>query len=222
MTLYCIGLDLGQAQDYSALAIAEKVKPLEQVVDEFDRVTHVPGRPVYHVRHLQRWRLGTSYPTIVKDVAALMARLPPPAPALVVDQTGVGRPVVDMLRGAGLSPVPVTITGGVGVTGDESNGFGVPKRDLVSTLQVLLQASRLKFAEGLPEVPALVKELLAFQVKITASANDTYGSWREGSHDDMVLAVALAVWFAERADEHQTFVTSYRNPPAFAARGIRR
>jgi hypothetical protein len=212
---FFIGLDLGQAQDYTALAIAEKVQPQQEQVDEWSgRVTQVDaGKPLYHVRHLQRWQLGTSYPAIVKDVVALSERLrvgkARHAPDLVVDQTGVGRPVVDMLRGAGLHPKPVTITGGTDVTGSESSGFGVPKRDLVGTLQVLLQAQRLKFAEGMAEVPTLVKELLAFQVKITASAHDTYGAWREGTHDDQVLAVAMAVWFAERKGEHRSFVINY-------------
>jgi hypothetical protein len=26
----------------------------------------------------------------------------------------------------------------------------------------------------------------------------SYGSWREGSHDDLVLAVAVAAWYGER------------------------
>ena len=30
------------------------------------------------------------------------------------------------------------------------------------------------------------------------AAHDIYGAWREGQHDDLVLATALAVWFGER------------------------
>lgn len=37
---------------------------------------------------------------------------------------------------------------------------------------------------------------LSFQVKITDAGNDTYGAWRDGTHDDLVLAVALACWAA--------------------------
>jgi hypothetical protein len=37
------------------------------------------------------------------------------------------------------------------------------------------------------------------RVKITASGNEQYGAWREGEHDDLVLAVALACWGARRA-----------------------
>jgi hypothetical protein len=36
-------------------------------------------------------------------------------------------------------------------------------------------------------------------VKITAAANETFAAWREGAHDDLVLAVALACWHADRA-----------------------
>ena len=44
----------------------------------------------------------------------------------------------------------------------------------------------------------MVEELLSFQVKISVSGHDTYGAWREGTHDDLVLATALAVWVGEK------------------------
>jgi hypothetical protein len=28
-------------------------------------------------------------------------------------------------------------------------------------------------------------------------AHDSYGAWREGAHDDLVLAVAVAAWYGE-------------------------
>jgi hypothetical protein len=72
----------------------------------------------------------------------------------------------------------------------------VSKHDLVSVAQVALQNGRLRIAEKLPDAAVLVKELQNFQVKITDMGNDTYGAWREGPHDDLVLAVALALWGA--------------------------
>jgi hypothetical protein len=101
-----------------------------------------------------------------------------------------------MIRQRGLNPVPITIHGGDQVTFE--GGWRVPKRDLVSVLQVTLQTERLKFAKDLPAVETLVQELLAFRVKISEQGHDSYGSWREGSHDDLVLALACAVWFGER------------------------
>ena len=44
----------------------------------------------------------------------------------------------------------------------------------------------------LREVAILIRELETFRVKITEAANETFGAWREGQHDDLLLAVALA------------------------------
>jgi hypothetical protein len=44
-----------------------------------------------------------------------------------------------------------------------------------------------------PAAEVLTRELEGFKVKITPAANETFGTWRDGEHDDLVLAVALAV-----------------------------
>jgi hypothetical protein len=45
----------------------------------------------------------------------------------------------------------------------------------------------------------LVQELLTFRVRIdSATGRDSYAAWRESAHDDLVLALAVAVWWAER------------------------
>ena len=116
-------------------------------------------------------------------------------PTLVVDYTGVGRPVVDLLRAGGLDPVPVTITGGDQAT-YERGVWRVPKRDLAGAVAVLLQTGRLEVAGGLPLAPTLVTELTNFRVTIDPlTAHDSYGAWREGQHDDLVLALACAPWY---------------------------
>lgn len=90
-------------------------------------------------------------------------------------------------------PRPVTITGG-----QEVNGLNIPKRQLVSRVQALLQTHRLKIAAHLPLADALQAELLAFRSKISVSGHDTYEAWRESDHDDLVLALALACWRRHR------------------------
>src|SRR4051812_11139888 len=47
---------------------------------------------------------------------------------------------------------------------------------------------------GLPEAGALLRELADFCVTLAAKANETFGAGSRGAHDDLVLAVALAVW----------------------------
>lgn len=184
---YVIGLDLGQTTDFTAVAVLERPP-----ADNDD--------PVYALRHLQRFALGTPYTEIVPAVVRLADTGRLRGSPLVVDQTGVGRPVVDLLRrtpGAG-RVVPVTITAGEKATQTADGSWHVPKKDLVSRLQLLLQAGRLKIAKALPEADVLVRELEAFQVRITAAAHETFGARREGAHDDLVLAAALACWWAAR------------------------
>lgn len=177
MSFY-VGLDLGQASDYTALSVIE-------AKDE-----------QYQVRHLQRFRIGTPYPTIVSDVGKMLATLQDTY--LVVDGTGVGRPVVDLFRVAELNPVAITITGGNDVI-QVDGGWHVPKRDLVGALAVAFQTSNLKIAGALPEAKTLVDELLNFKVKINLkTAHDSYEAWREGIHDDLVLSVAMALWYARK------------------------
>jgi hypothetical protein len=44
---------------------------------------------------------------------------------------------------------------------------------------------------------ACIRELENFKAKPILATKDATLDWREGQHDDMVLAVALAAWFGE-------------------------
>ena len=125
----------------------------------------------------------------------------------MIDATGVGAPIADMFRQKQLSFLPVIITGADQVSSDQ-RAVRVPKRDLISTLQVLLQTKKLKIAGSLPEAQILIEELLNFQVKISVTGHDSYGAWREGTHDDLILATSLACW----ASEKKLLPSGLRNP----------
>lgn len=203
---YIVGLDLGAMRDFSALSFVE-----------MRQGSKAADKPAFDVTYLHRWPLGTPYPKIVEGVGKMLAE--PPfsrkvyggrgyrddhlelcAPVtLAVDATGVGRPVVDMFAEAELPGhlMPVTITGGHAVS-QAAGGYNVPKRILVSGLQVALQTKRLRIAAKLPEAATLKNELQNFQLTFTEAANDTYEG-RKGAHDDLVLAVALALWAGTRA-----------------------
>jgi hypothetical protein len=192
-----VGLDLGQAQDPSAFAVLERVVTVH---DERDpRTFELLFDVRFRARQVQRIALGTPYPDVVARVASVARALQlRGAVELVMDATGVGRAVLDMMKGAYLQAcpvVPVWITAGDAArqVGEE---WRVPKRDLVAAVAVELQENRLQIAAGMPEAGVLIEELMNFKVSISAAGSDTYGSWREGAHDDMVLAVALALWRA--------------------------
>lgn len=210
---YTVGLDLGQAQDFTALGIVESqfvptgvtLSPRRSPYDFFGPVAVQETVMKHRLRHLHRYPLRTGYPAIVKDVVGLLGRAPlvDHNTVLVVDATGVGRPVVDLFLEESFSAamIPVTITNGTTVTNDEYGNWGVPKRNLVSSVQILLQSGDLKIAKGLELADTLTEELAGFRVKISLTGHDSYGageSWRSARHDDLVLAVALACWQASK------------------------
>jgi hypothetical protein len=88
------------------------------------------------------------------------------------------------------------------VTGDQSahdgSDYRVPKKDIVSVTQVLLQAGRLKIARTLPHAQLLARELVNFRSRVTAQTQDSQLDWRESANDDLVLALAIAAWKAEQ------------------------
>lgn len=197
---FCVmGLDLGKLSDFTALALLEwELPPKNKRVRTW--------RADYRNTTLKRWRLGTPYLDIIDQVMKFTAALPERCknPLLVVDATGVGEAVVEAavrqfreakMRG---SYVAVTITGGNAVTNNGNARWSVAKKQLASHMQVVMGSRRLHVAAQLPERPTLLRELETFTVKITAAGNESFESWRERDHDDLVLAVALAVWAAER------------------------
>jgi hypothetical protein len=159
-----------------------------------------PGALKYAVRHLERFPPGTPYPEVFARVADRFARPPLAGAVLAADQTAVGRPVVEALRRsvARTAVRAVTVTAGHAARTDDRGGWLVPRAELVGTLQVLLQSGRLKVAESLPEAPTLAREMEAFRAEVSLSPDDAAAAWREGAHDDLVLAVAIAAWTAER------------------------
>jgi hypothetical protein len=178
-----VGLDVGQQHDYTALAMIEQTG------------AHPAYR--YDVRHLQRFPLKLDYVAVCEQVCTLLQQMQARHSAtLIVDATGVGKPLVDWLTTLGLSPKAVMVTSGAQVSQDGSL-YHVPKVELVTTLQLLLGSGRLRIAEELPEAPTLIKELVGYRRKITAALHTIFGAWREGQHDDLLFAAGLAVWYAE-------------------------
>jgi hypothetical protein len=209
MNRYTFGVDLGQVSDPTAFSILDERMSQARAQDPSDIAIGAPGRRLfsrtYQLRQLERPPLGTAYPEIVRNVKDLLS-----TPQLrdqtdlVVDATGVGRPVIDDMREKGLNPIPVIITfGNAGrdvIMGDDGY-FRVPKVDVMSSLQVLFGSHRLEYPEvlndksGINLIPVWLTEMERFRMKITKSGNMTYEAWRETDHDDIVLSIAISCWW---------------------------
>jgi hypothetical protein len=203
-----LGLDLGQRHDPAAIAILNRtVEPtgaFNPVTWEFEREVH------FRLCHTERLALGTPYIQIVARVGRLLEKLAAPLPGihayagtaplrtLVVDASGVGRPVVELIRKSGIAwtptpgnaprvaIAPVTITASGSPHFEASGEESVSRRDLITNLRVLLERRLLKISARIHDRQALLKELIELQ--------DRSGS----RHDDLAMATAIACWRASR------------------------
>jgi hypothetical protein len=190
-----LGLDLGQASDYTALSILE---------DPPNSGGEKPKQKKYELKYLERPDLGTSYPDIVTRVKKIIEQPQlKETSALVVDATGVGRAVLDIFYASriGIPIIAVTITGG-NIASCTSGMWHVPKRDLVGALQVMVQNHQIQMPteKTLPLTGVLKAEMMNFKAKINLRGHDSYeaggaSDWREGQHDDLVLSLALICWW---------------------------
>ena len=198
---YFVVLDLGQSADYTALAVLQTVK---------EPTGGGNFETFLHLRHLQRYPLRTSYTTIADGVVDVirsealtadeydpaMHRVPKPRVELLVDKTGVGRGVTDILKERGLKFTGIVIHGGE-TTHNTDGAYHVPKKDLVAALEVPFDKGTLKIAQGLELWPALREELQSFRRKQNPKTSHvSFEHWRDSDHDDLVLAVAMACWGA--------------------------
>jgi hypothetical protein len=189
-------LDLGQVNDPSAFVLAETSTAPDPDPDRAGYRINL-----YDVRAIHRWELGTKYTHIVQDLRGWFSQsveihnMP-----LVIDGTGVGRPVVDMIEDCHFPAYirPYTITAGFRETEGDGKIMTVPKIDLVRAAQAAVDQRRVRYADGLEHGPTLEKEMRTFRTKVTPDRNETFASWREKDNDDIVLALALLIWYGEK------------------------
>jgi hypothetical protein len=89
--------------------------------------------------------------------------------------------------------IPVQTTSGTSESSD--GGFHrVPKRDLVTGLQVLFDRWPFQIVNGSPSGAALVQELVEFKAKTSSNGTLQF----EGRKDDLTMALALAWWWMRK------------------------
>lgn len=195
---FYLGLDVGQSLDPSAVAVIQHtIRPIDQQWEANDRArTWKQQREErFLVRHLERLPLQQPYPVQIQYVASMLGRDPLKGATFALDYTGVGRPVADLFTRAGLRPEKILITSGFEVTRGGTNAWHVPKQILISALEARLHSGELKIAAHLAESAALADELKTFGRSVSEAGRVQFSA-RSGKHDDLVLAVAIALFAA--------------------------
>jgi len=96
--------------------------------------------------------------------------------SVLMDSTGVGDPILEQVRQAGINAEGYQFT-------------NTSKQQLVEHLAVQLEQQRITF----PHIPELIHELELYQYEMTRAGNVRYSA-PQGYHDDCVMALGLACW----------------------------
>jgi hypothetical protein len=205
-----VGVDLGHSYDPTSIAVVEQTRlalaphvAMNQVPQLLEAVRKV--RPKYTLRGLTQAPLGESYVAQADRIKRVLSRLSHFAnrPPVWVDYTGVGLAVFEIFRQAGVPGIhPTTITFNGQAGPNKNGGHSIPKIELISRINALMHSGRLHMPEDgdHPFARILRKELMEFRMGYTAAGNAVFGA-RESAHDDLVLALALAIYGLDSSRE---------------------
>jgi hypothetical protein len=209
-----VGVDFGQKSDPTAIVVTQMVRrtiawpdPAKEAV-AFWTMTEERTETRFVGRRIERLPLGTSYPKVAKRVADIVRGIhdlrprnlaPSSGPTIIADATGLGTPVLDILKEElAVRRLACRVTGATFTHGQKLTGavggdqITVGKGYLVSRLQSLLQTARIDLPRT-AEAIALKEELLAYDIKIDPDGDAKFGAFRTGTHDDLATALGLAV-----------------------------
>ena len=170
---HIISLSLGTAAEPSAVAM---VDPRTEFLKR-DRENY------FDVTHLERFPARHPIPAIVASVEKLMSdkRLAKNC-HLLLDITLTGATPIRVFESRGLYPETFNLTN------TESE-----EQDVLGVAQIVQQTNRLRVAKGLELASTLVDDILSYDPKPAAHGLDLRG----GRNGDLVLAVSVALWWAD-------------------------
>jgi len=139
---------------------------------------------------------------------------------LLIDGTGIGDAVVELVRKRNLFPIPIIFSGGKApvehyaefgsvfkgqnntLTGVQIvENISVPKKDLVDAGKVMLQQGRLRTAPGKWN-EEFKKQLQGFKGKLNEKTKNTiYEAETETLHDDLVVVFLMGAWWIKNRRE---------------------
>ena len=209
-----VGVDFGQKSDPSAIVVTQIVRrtiawpdPAKEAI-AYWTMTEERTETRFIGRRIERLPLGTPYPRVAKRVADIVQGIhhlrprnlaPSSGPTIIADATGLGTPVIDVLkeelavRRLACKVTGATFTYGQRLTGNVGDDqLTVGKGFLVSRLQSLLQTDRIDLPRT-AEAIALKEELLTYDIKIDPDGDAKFGALRTGQHDDLATALGLAI-----------------------------
>ena len=180
-----IALDPAQLRDWSAIAVVDMHMVSEKRQFNYDLVA-------------MNRRQGLPYDQIVEWTSGVLKRpefMRGQPPEFVLDATGVGVAVNDMFRAKRIRTRAVTITSGNALNRQEAT-IHLGKARLIGTFLSAFDAGKVHVNPNMPIWPALEQEMLSFRAEMSEQGHAKFEA-PPGEHDDMLFALALAVWYGE-------------------------
>ena len=187
-----LGLDLGKRQDHTAIAVLElrwRFGPKDNVTQA---IAQYPTLVLSYSTRLPLDTETTRIPQLVRDTLQRFAPAygePPRVDKLLVDATGIGHTIVELIRKnqPKAQVKPVTLTNGH-VDRQLKDGYlSLPRPDLVNSLKMVFELGNIQLLDSAPGFIDMERELVQFQP-----------SGDQQEHDDLVMALAMAVWQAAK------------------------
>lgn len=222
MNEYAVLVDFAKKRDFNATMVMKdtpEIVPGPEVLGRPDRILHFYD--ILYIEQKQKRR----YHEIAEDTVKLMRHQDLAVNAdLLVDGTGVGEAVVEIMREKHLFPIPIITTGsgqvrevyaemGQVFTGAPTKLQGartlqeihVPKADLVAAGQALMQQGRVRVARGLRWAAEFEKQLERFRGKINEKTHrKVYEAETEEDHDDLVICFLIGSWWFTSRQSRET------------------
>ncbi len=180
-----IALDPAQLRDWSALAVVDMQYKTTEKRFEYDLVAM--GR-----------KQGLPYDQIVDWVIRTLKRPEfnrAQPPEFLLDATGVGVAVRDMLKAKGVRAKAVTITSGETLSRQGAN-IHLGKARLIGKFLGAFDAGKVHVNPNMPIWPQVEREMLSFRAEMSSQGRVKLEA-EPGENDDMLFALAMTVWYGE-------------------------
>lgn len=155
---YIMGVDLARLRDFSVISVFDCESNNMVYFERFNQID---------------W--AVQYARIIEAAKRYNA-------LVYMDSTGIGDPIVETIKGAGVRVEPYKISG------------STAKQQLIEKLRVNIENQKISF----PNVPIAIRELQNYEYDISETGVVRYSA-PEGFHDDCVISMALANWGCDSA-----------------------
>ena len=187
---YIISLDPAKLRDWSAISVLKMHMVKAKRRFEYDLVA-LNRKQKLPYDHPTEPSIASWAVTVYKN-QKFWEKEPP---KFILDATGVGAAVADILKAKGLPVKEITITAGNNAT-RSGNKVHVGKPRLIGKFLGAFDAGKLHINPAMPILPLLEKEMLGFRAELSAQGNTKFEA-EEGENDDMLMSLAQAVWYGE-------------------------